>query len=216
MAKTLEEIIEELRDFSTSELCDGVGAGKYQTMDYHIQERVTYKKIVGPAFTVKTPIGISGLVPEGILKIKKGEIMVIAGKGYCNGSYWGDHRSICAAMKGAEGVVIDGAFRDLRGCRAAGFPIFARGVTPGSAGKESLGELNIPVICGGVRVCPGDIIVGDSNGVIVLKPEEAEEVMERARRKIEAEKYTIQKMRETGEILPRVIMGNGREKKEEK
>ena len=58
--------------------------------------------------------------------------------------------------------------------------------------------------------------MGDSNGVLVLKPEEAEEVMERARRKIEAEKYTIQKMRETGEILPRVIMGNGREKKEEK
>ena len=206
MAKTLEEIIEELRDFSTSELCDGVGAGKYQTMDYHIQERVTYKKIVGPAFTVKTPIGISGLVPEGILKIKKGEIMVIAGKGYCQGSYWGDHRSICAVMKGVEGVVIDGAFRDLEGCREAEMPIYARAVTPGSAGKEALGELNVPVMCGGVMVCPGDIIVADCNGVLVLKPEEVEGVMERARKKIQAEEETIRRMKETGEILPRVIM----------
>ena len=71
MAKTLEEIIEELRRFTTSELCDGVGAGKYHTMDSAIQERVTYKKIVGPAYTVKTPIGISGLIPDGILEMKK-------------------------------------------------------------------------------------------------------------------------------------------------
>lgn len=132
--------------------------------------------------------------------------MVIAGKGYCQGSYWGDHRSICVVMKGVEGVVIDGAFRDLEGCREAGMPIYARAVTPGSAGKEALGELNVPVMCGGVMVCPGDIIVADCNGVLVLKPEEVEGVMERARKKIQAEEETIRRMKETGEILPRVIM----------
>lgn len=71
MAKELKEIIQELRGFTTSELCDGVGTGKYRTMDAEIQERVTYKKIVGPAYTVKTPIGISGLVPDAILDMKK-------------------------------------------------------------------------------------------------------------------------------------------------
>ena len=192
MKKTIQQLVEELRGFSTSELCDGVGAGKYQTMDYHIHQMVT--------------IGISGLVPDGILKIQKGEVMVIAGKGYCQGSYWGDHRSICASMKGVEGVVIDGAFRDLEGCREAGMPIYARAVTPGSAGKEALGELNVPVMCGGVMIRPGDIIVADCNGVLVLKPEEAEGVMERARKKIQAEEKTIRQMKETGEILPRVIM----------
>lgn len=206
MSKTIDQLVEELRQFSTSELCDGVGVGKYQTMDYHIRQMVTDKKIVGPAYTVKTPIGISGLVPDGILQIRKGEVMVIAGKGYCQGSYWGDHRSICAAMKGVEGVVIDGAFRDLEGCREAGMPIYARAVTPGSAGKEALGELNVPVMCGGVMVCPGDLIVADCNGVLVLKPEEVEGVMERARKKIQAEEETIRQMKETGEILPRVIM----------
>lgn len=206
MKKTIQQLVEELREFSTSELCDGVGAGKYQTMDYHIRQMVTDKKIVGPAYTVKTPIGISGLVPDGILKIQEGQVMVIAGKGYCQGSYWGDHRSICVVMKGVEGVVIDGAFRDLEGCREAGMPIYARAVTPGSAGKEALGELNVSVMCGGVMVCPGDIIVADCNGVLVLKPEEVEGVMERARKKIQAEEETIRRMKETGEILPRVIM----------
>lgn len=204
MEKNMNELIKKLRGFTTSELCDG--AISYRTMDWHIRPMVTEKKIVGPAYTVKTPMGISGLVPDGILDMKPGDVMVIAGQGYCQGSYWGDHRSICAVMKGAEGIVIDGAFRDLDGCRAEGMPIYARAVTPGSAGKERLGELNVPVVCGGVQVCPGDIIVGDSNGVLVLKPEEIEAVMARANKKIQAEMYTIQRMKETGKILPRVVM----------
>ena len=129
----------------------------------------------------------------------------MTGQGFGTGSYWGDHRSICANLKGLEGIVIDGAFRDLEGCREADFPIFARNVTPGSAGKSREGELNVPVICGGVEVCPGDLIIGDCNGVLVIKPKDAEWIMEKADAKIKAEQYTIQRMKETGEILPRVI-----------
>ena len=203
MTEKQKELVSRLRKFSTSELCDG--AVNYHTMDYHIQRRVTGKKIVGPAFTVNPPKGISGIVPDAILQAEAGEVLVVAGQGFCSGSYWGDHRSICANMKGLEGVVIDGAFRDLDGCVEADFPIFARNVTPGSAGKVREGELNVPVICGGVKVRPGDFIIGDCNGVLVIRPEDAEEIMAKATEKIQAEEYTIQRMRETGEILPRVI-----------
>ena len=207
---TTKEMVEKLRDFSVPELCDGMEEPR--VMDYQVKPLAAGRKIVGPAYTVNAPYGVSGIIPDALLEVQEGDVMVIAGKGECNHSYWGDHRSICAAMKEAEGVVIDGAFRDLQGCREAGFPIFARAVTPGSAGKERLGELNVPVICGGVEVCPGDIIVGDCNGVLVLKPEEAEGAMERARKKIQAEERTIQRMKETGEILPRVIMEEGERK----
>ena len=203
MTEKQKELVSRLRKFSTSELCDG--AVNYHTMDYHIQRRVTGKKIVGPAFTVNPPKGISGIVPDAILQAEAGEVLVVAGQGFCSGSYWGDHRSICANMKGLEGVVIDGAFRDLDGCVEADFPIFVRNVTPGSAGKVREGELNVPVICGGVKVRPGDFIIGDCNGVLVIRPEDAEEIMAKATEKIQAEEYTIQRMRETGEILPRVI-----------
>ena len=181
MDEKLKSIIEQLREFTTSELCDG--AIDYHTMDYHIKRRVSDKKIVGPAFTVNPPKGVSGIIPDAILAMNPGEVMVVAGKECCNHSYWGDHRSICASMKGLEGVVIDGAFRDLEGCMEVGFPIFARSVTPGSCAKAAEGELNVPILCGGVEVCPGDLIVGDCNGIIVIKPEEAELVMERARKK---------------------------------
>lgn len=202
MDEKLKSIIEQLREFTTSELCDG--AIDYHTMDYHIKRRVSDKKIVGPAFTVNPPKGVSGIIPDAILAMNLGEVMVVAGKECCNHSYWGDHRSICASMKGLEGVVIDGAFRDLEGCMEVGFPIFARSVTPGSCAKAAEGELNVPILCGGVEVCPGDLIVGDCNGIIVIKPEEAELVMERARKKIAAQNAVIEKMRQTGEILPRV------------
>lgn len=202
MDEKLKSIIEQLREFTTSELCDG--AIDYHTMDYHIKRRVSDKKIVGPAFTVNPPKGVSGIIPDAILAMNPGEVMVVAGKECCNHSYWGDHRSICASMKGLEGVVIDGAFRDLEGCMEVGFPIFAGSVTPGSCAKAAEGELNVPILCGGVEVCPGDLIVGDCNGIIVIKPEEAELVMERARKKIAAQNAVIEKMRQTGEILPRV------------
>lgn len=202
MDEKLKSIIEQLREFTTSELCDG--AIDYHTMDYHIKRRVSDKKIVGPAFTVNPPKGVSGIIPDAILAMNPGEVMVVAGKECCNHSYWGDHRSICASMKGLEGVVIDGAFRDLEGCMEVGFPIFARSVTPGSCAKAAEGELNVPILCGGVEVCPGDLIVGDYNGIIVIKPEEAELVMERARKKIAAQNAVIERMRQTGEILPRV------------
>ena len=202
MDEKLKSIIEQLREFTTSELCDG--AIDYHTMDYHIKRRVSDKKIVGPAFTVNPPKGVSGIIPDAILAMNPGEVMVVAGKECCNHSYWGDHRSICASVKGLEGVVIDGAFRDLEGCMEVGFPIFARSVTPGSCAKAAEGELNVPILCGGVEVCPGDLIIGDCNGIIVIKPEEAELVMERARKKIAAQNAVIERMRQTGEVLPRV------------
>ena len=101
--------------------------------------------------------------------------------------------------------MIDGAFRDKEGCEEAGVPIFARCVVPGSAGKCQQGKLNTTVVCGGAEVNPGDYIVADVNGVVVIRPDEVESVMKNAEAKIAAEKSTIQKMEETGEILPRII-----------
>lgn len=203
MTEEIKTLIEKLREFTTTELADGME--NPVTMDYQITQRVSDRKIVGEAFTVKTPKGTGGIIPDAILSAKEGDVLVIAGQGFCQGAYWGDYRSTCCKMKGLEGVVIDGAFRDLEGCREIDFPVFAKAITPASAKKAVEGELNVPVECGGVTVYPGDLIVADCNGVVVIKPEEAEAIMERARKKMEAEEYTICVMKETGEILPKII-----------
>ena len=111
MTETLKEIISRLRNYTTSELCDG--AVDYHTMDYHIRRQVSDKNIVGPVFTINPPKGISGIIPDAILQAEEGDVLVVAEQGFGAGYYWGDHRSICVNMKGLEGIVIDGAFRDL-------------------------------------------------------------------------------------------------------
>ncbi|MGN0295559.1 MAG: RraA family protein [Lachnospiraceae bacterium] len=203
MSGISNELLEKLRLFSVPELCDGCGS--YHTMDYHIKPMVTRQKIVGPAFPIYVPSGEGAIIADALTEVKKGDVIVIAGHGHCCSSYWGDHRSICAKFAGAEGVVIDGAFRDIEGCETAGFPVYARALTPGTAAKSGAGAVNVPVRCGGVLVNPGDIIVGDRNGVCVIAPEDVEMVIRRAERKIKAQEWTIQEMMRTGVILPKVI-----------
>lgn len=203
MTPALSELVRQLREFSTPELCDGCSHPR--VMDASIKPYLSGQTIVGPALTVDVPANDGGFIPTAIEALQPGQILVIAGKAFPSSSYWGDHRSLCAQMQQAEGVIIDGLFRDLEGCRAIGFPIYARGVIPCSAQKGGKGQLNVPVLCGGVTVCPGDILVADCNGVLVLHPEEIPAVLEKTRRKVEAQTYTIQKMKETGQILPRVL-----------
>lgn len=192
------ELLDKISGYSTTELCDG--AVVFNAMDYEIKPRVTTRKIVGPAVTVKLPIGASLAAADAINLAQPGDIIVIGGHGICNNALWGDHRSFCAKLKGIAGVVIDGAFRDIEGQEEVGLPIYARGLCCGAASKNESGEINVPITCGSVIVNPGDIIVGDRNGVVVVRPDEAEEIMERAQAKIERQAAIRKKMLESGEI----------------
>ena len=198
------ELFERLREFTVPELCDG--AGVFSAMDYHIKPGIGRTKIVGRALTVKVPAGEGAIVSRAIELAGEGDVIVIAGQGVCQCSYWGDHRSLCARLQGAEGVVIDGAFRDLEGCEEAGFPVFARALTCGTAQKTGEGQINVPVSCAGVAVNPGDFIVGDVNGVCVIPRDQAETVLERAAKKVAAQKRTAEEMERTGKAITRIRM----------
>ena len=198
------ELFERLREFTVPELCDG--AGVFSAMDYHIKPWIGRTKIVGRALTVKVPAGEGALVSRAIELAGEGDVIVIAGQGVCQCSYWGDHRSLCARLQGAAGVVIDGAFRDLEGCEEAGFPIFARALTCGTAQKTGEGQINVPVSCAGVAVNPGDFIVGDVNGVCVIPRDQAETVLERAAKKVAAQKRAAEEMERTGKAVTRIQM----------
>ena len=205
MVRPSEDLIRRLKDFTVPELCDG--AGLYHSMDYRIKPRTSREKIVGPAVTVDVPAGEGGIVAEAILSLKEGDVLVVAGHGYCGCSYWGDHRSFCAKRMKAAGVVIDGAFRDLEECEEIGFPVYAKGITCGTAGKSGAGAVNVTVSCGGVTVHPGDIVAGDVNGVCVIRPDEAEGIMERALKKRELQRQVREEMERTGRVIPSLKPG---------
>jgi RraA family protein len=195
-----KNLIEKLRQFSAPELCDG--SIVYNAMDYHIKPLVTRKKICGPAVTVKLSLGDSLMVTKAIDLAKAGDVIVIDGRGSCNNALWGDARSLSCKIKGIEGVVMDGAFRDLEENEKIGFPIYARAVTCGSSSKNTNGEINVPISCAGVTVNPGDIIVGDVNGVCVIPIEFAEQIIENAQKKIDKMTSIKREILEQGKVLP--------------
>lgn len=198
-----EILLELLAEFTVPELCDGMEV--FRTMVPDIKPMVGNAKMIGTAFTIDVPAGEGGFIADVLPQVKAGEVIVIAGKGSVRSSYWGDHRSICAGKLGAAGIVIDGAFRDIEGCEAVGIPIFARAVTPGTALKSGKGRTKIAVSCGGVTVSPGDIIVGDRNGICVFPVDEAVGIIARAKEKIRNQAFTLAEMERTGTIITKVI-----------
>lgn len=194
------ELLERIAKYTAPELCDGELV--YNAMDYHIKPRTSTKKIVGQAVTLKLTLGDSLLVTKAISMCKPGDVLVIDGRGSGNNALWGDHRSLISKKLGLSGVVMDGAFRDIESCEEIGFPIFSRAITAGSSTKNSNGEINVPISCGGVPVNPGDIIVGDRNGVAVVPPEYAEQIMEAAQKKVDKMDRLTREIEETGIVIP--------------
>ena len=96
-------------------------------------------------------------------------------------------------MSGASGLIIDGGIRDILELKKEGFPIFTRFITPSVGDKDGPGEINVPISCGGVPVQPGDLVVGDANGVVVISPNLAEEVLKNAQNKLD---YEVRRMKE--------------------
>lgn len=195
-----KELLDKIRNYSAPELCDG--SIVYNAMDYHIKPMVTKQKICGPAITVKLSMGDSLMVTKAVDLAKPGDVIVIDGRGSGNNALWGDHRSLSCKIKGIEGVVMDGAFRDLEENEKIGFPVYARAVTCGSSSKNTNGEINVPISCGGAMVNPGDIIVGDVNGVCVIPVEFAEQIMANAQKKIGGLELVKKEILEQGKVLP--------------
>ena len=134
-------------------------------------------KLVGPAFTVKTRPGDNLLVHKAIDMAAAGDVIVVDAGGEVAQAIIGEIMTKHAAKRGIAGFVIDGAIRDADAIAGASLPVFARGVTHRGPYKDGPGEINVPVSIGGMVVNPGDIIVGDGDGVLAVPQEIAEKVI---------------------------------------
>lgn len=140
--------------------------------------------IAGPAFTIRTAVGDNLAVLQAIKAAKPGDILVVDAKGDTYRAIAGDFVVSMMQTMGIGGLVVDGAIRDVVDIKKLGFPVFVKGTTVASGGKNGPGEINVPISCGGASVNPGDIIVGDVNGVVVVPSDKAAEVLEGAKAKI--------------------------------
>jgi regulator of RNase E activity RraA len=116
------------------------------------------------------------MVRKAMTVAQPGDVIVIDGRGATSRSLWGGNRSTFVAARQIAGVIVDGATRDIDETRDAGLPIFARAVCPMASASVGPGELNYPIACGGVVVQPGDIIVADAEGIVVIPRDDAADV----------------------------------------
>jgi 4-hydroxy-4-methyl-2-oxoglutarate aldolase len=125
-------------------------------------------KLAGRAYTVKIPVGENLSVLKAIREANPGDILVVDAKGDQYRAIAGDFVLGMAQTLGIGGLVVDGVIRDIVGIKTLNFPVFSRGTTVAASAKAGVGEVNVPISCGGVPVNPGDIIVGDADGVVVI------------------------------------------------
>lgn len=138
-------------------------------------------KLAGPALTVRVPPGDNLMVHKAIDIAAPGDVIVVDAAGMLEQAIIGDIMTSHAARRGVAGFVIDGAIRDAAEIAARPFPVYARGATHRGPYKNGPGEINVPVSIGGMVVRPGDIVVGDADGVVAVPQADAEAVLAAAR-----------------------------------
>ncbi|MEM4699886.1 MAG: 3-hexulose-6-phosphate synthase [Candidatus Nezhaarchaeales archaeon] len=160
-------------------------------------------KMVGRAFTIRTYPGDWAKPVEAIDLAPPGSVIVIDAAGG-DKAVWGELATWSCVVKGIRGVVVDGAVRDVDEIRKLGFPVFARHVSPTAGDPKGFGEVGVEVVCGGVKVRPGDWVIGDDNGVVVVPSEVAVEVANRALDVMEKENRVREEIRR-GSTLSQVL-----------
>lgn len=188
-------LIAALREIPVAALSDNMhrNIGSVGLRPYH---RPGPGTMAGTAVTLKSRGGDNLTLLRAFEFCRPGDVIVIDADGDLSNAVIGGILSFYAATIGTVGVVLDGAIRDVAEIRERDFPVYARGVNHRGPYKDGPGEINVPVSVGGMVVHPGDIVVGDQDGLMAFAPGEAEALIEKARAHLRAEAETMRAMKE--------------------
>lgn len=174
--------------FGVAQIADSMG--RYGAMRPEIRPLACGTRLCGPALTVQT-FRCDNLMLHAALEMAQAGDVLVCDAGAAPGGGWGGLMTAMAQKKGLGGIVTDGAVRDSAELFQSGFPVYSALISPLGTFKESPGSVNVPISCGGVVVRPGDIIVGDDDGIAVVPLSRAVEILEKCRATLKKEQEIL-------------------------
>ncbi len=186
------EVLEGLKQCGVATVYEaGGGTG---ALDAAIKPVWKHARVAGPAYTVRCHPGDNLPLHRALEQASAGDV-IVAQVGGLLGGYWGGVMTVAAQARGIAGLVIDGGVRDSEELEKLGFPVWARGVGVFRTVKHEPGVLQEPLLAGGVLINPGDIILGDSDGVMAIPRAKAQQFLEAARKREAAEAGYVERLR---------------------
>ena len=201
-----KEIIEGYRNIPVANIGDA--RGRFGCMSWMIKPMNPDMRLCGPALTVQTYRADNLAIHVALEMARPGDVLVIDAGGIYDTGLWGGLMNQMARQKQLGGIILDGGVRDCQELAASPLPVFARAVSPQGGFKASPGSVNVPVSCGNVPVLPGDLVVGDADGIVVIPSGKAEEILEKSRAVVKKEKEIRERI-EKGETLYSLLKLDG-------
>lgn len=190
----MSDIIARYKRLPLGNICDA--NGKRGAMDPDIRPIDPSLHMVGRAYTVRCHPGDDLAIHKAIIEAPEGTVLVVDAGGYTGGGHIGEIMCFACMQRGISGLVLDGTCRDPDDIQALGFPVFSRGLSPNGTVKETVGETGRPIMCGGVPVRSGDLVIGDRDGVVVVAKEDIEKVLEKAEAIAEKEVRVLEELKQ--------------------
>ncbi|MCE2660009.1 MAG: RraA family protein [Rubrivivax sp.] len=198
-------VVAQAAQFPSSILADV--AGRRGALHGRIAPLSPSMRFAGPALTVEVRPGDNLMIHAAMAVAQPGDVILVDGKGDLSAALMGEIMSQQCVALGVAAVVIDGAVRDSEAIRALGFPMYAAGVNPNGPTKSVSGRLNHPISIGGVTVYPGDLVVGDADGVTVVERAKAASLLPLAVEKVTAETQRIADIQSRRALRPAWLDG---------
>ena len=199
------EVVKGASQFAASILADV--AGRRGALDGRIAAVAPGMKLAGPAFTIEVRAGDNLMIHAAMTMAKPGDILVIDGKADRTCALMGSIMMNACKVLRLGGVVIDAAVRDVLELRELGFPVFAVGSNPNRPTKFVPERINWPISCGGIAIQPGDLIVGDADGVVAIEREKAGALLDAAAKKVADETSRIAGIKAGKDLRPKWLEG---------